>query len=46
MQLQIPRFSTAKCQRLFKYVGTKVWNIIPQELKTRIPNLKQLMKNN
>ena len=29
----IPRFSTAKCQLSFKYIGTKIWNNIPQELK-------------
>ena len=26
-------FSGAKCQKLFKHIGTKVWNNIPQELK-------------
>ena len=31
--IHIPRFSTAKCQRSFKYIGTKVWNNIPQEVK-------------
>ena len=31
--IQISRFSTAKCQRSFTYVGTKIWNNIPQELK-------------
>ena len=31
--VHIPRFSTAKCQRSFKYIGTKTWNNIPQELK-------------
>ena len=27
--IPIPRFSTAKCHRLFKYIGTKIWNNIP-----------------
>ena len=31
--IHIPRFSAAKCQRSFKYMGTKIWNNIPQELK-------------
>ena len=31
--IHIPRVSTAKCQRSFKYIGTKIWNNILQELK-------------
>ena len=31
--IHIPRFSTAKRQRSFTYIGTKIWNNIPQELK-------------
>ena len=31
--IHIPKFYTAKCQRSFKYIGTKIWNNIPQELK-------------
>ena len=31
--IHIPRFYSAKCHRSFKYIGTKIWNNIPQELK-------------
>ena len=48
--IHIPRFSTAKCQRSFKYIGTKIWNNIPQELKDypyskfKITSKKQLIQ--
>ena len=31
--IQVPRFSTAKCQRSFKYIGAKIWNNTSYELK-------------
>ena len=31
--IHISRFFTVKCQQSFKYIGTKIWNNIPQELK-------------
>ena len=48
--IHIPRFSTAKYQRPFKYIGTKIWNNIPQELKDypyskfKLPYKKQLIQ--
>ena len=32
-KLYIPKFSTARSQKSFKYQGAKLWNSIPIEIK-------------
>ena len=32
-KLYIPKFSTARSQKSFKYQGAKIWNSIPTEIK-------------
>ena len=31
--LYIPKFSTNRCPKLFRYQGTKIWNCIPADIK-------------
>ena len=31
--LYIPKFSTNRCQKSFRYQGTKIWNSIPADIK-------------
>ena len=37
--ISLPRFSSAKTQRSIKYIGAKIWNNIPLDLK-QLPHNK------
>ena len=50
-KLYIPKFSTARSQKSFKYQGAKIWNSIPTEIKQltfhkfKIENKKKLLES-